>query len=343
MNSLVSVVIPCRNEETHIKKCLDSIVTNDYPKDQIEILVIDGMSDDRSREIVEGYIAKYPFIRLLENPRKIIPVAWNIGITHAKGDVILRLSAHGSCEKDYISKCLEYLTEYGADDVGGVWKTVPGDDTLLAKAIALALSHPFGVGNAHYRIGQSEEPRWVDTVPFGCCKREVFDKVGLFNEDLARSEDMDFSLRLKQAGGKILLVPELVSYYHARSNFKAFYKHSFLNGIWVTYPLKFGAKPFSWRHLVPLTFVLALIGSVVLSILFPTLWFLFPAVLGSYALLNFFFSFRIAVREKNVRYLFVMPIVFATLHVCYGWGSLVGLLRVINPKMHGQREVPVIR
>ena len=160
---LVSIIIPCRNEEKFISKCLDSIVAQDYPKDKLEVLVIDGMSKDRTRQIVNEYSKKHSFIKILENPKRITPCALNIGIKNAKGGTIMRMDAHTTYEKNYVSKCIKYLKEYNADNVGGIWKIVPRQDTLVGKAITFSLSHPFGIGNAYYRY-VSKDLRWVDTV-----------------------------------------------------------------------------------------------------------------------------------------------------------------------------------
>ena len=172
---MVTIIIPCRNEERYIGKCLESIINNDYPKDDLEVLVIDGVSDDRTRDIISKYTQQYSFISLFDNLKKIVPTALNIGIQNAKGDVVIRMDAHTTYEKDYVSKCVEYLQKRGVDNAGGVCVTLPGDDTVMAKSIALALSHPFGVGNSYFRIGL-KEPKYVDTVPFGSYKKEVFEK-----------------------------------------------------------------------------------------------------------------------------------------------------------------------
>lgn len=327
---MVSIVIPMRNEEKYIRKCLESLLENDYPLEKIEILVIDGMSEDATKKIVEGYVQQYPFIKLLNNRKKITPVALNIGIKHAKGEIIMRIDAHATYEKDYISKCVKYLNEYNADNMGGICKIVPRENTLIGKCIALASSHPFGGGNAYYRVG-SKEPRWVDTVPFGCYRKEVFEKIGLYNENLVRSQDMEFNLRLRRREGKILLHPEIVSYYYTRSNLKAVFKHRFADGVWAIYPLKFVSTPLSWRHYIPFIFVLSLIGSIILFPLFPIFLWLFLFIAGSYSLANFYFSCKITFCERNLRYLFIMPVIFATFHVGYGLGSIWGAMKLLLP------------
>jgi len=286
--------------------------------------VVDGMSEDGTREIVERYTdmslrarslachceqseaisardklrnlgiatslpALAMTLKLLNNPKKVTPCSLNIGIKNAKGEIILWMSAHSRYEKDYISKCVKYLKEYDADNVGGVMITLPRDNAFIGKAIATVLSHPFGVGNSVFRTG-AKEPKWVDTVFGGCYKKEVFDKIGLFNESLVRSQDMEFNLRLKKTGGKILLAPDIVSYYYPKSNLKDFFIHNFEDGSWVTYPLKFGIKAFSWRHLIPLFFILGLVGTGILGIFFSPLLWLFLFVLSSYLLVNLYHS-----------------------------------------------------
>ena len=331
MNNLpfVSIVIPCRNEEKYIGPCLDSIVANSYPTDKLEILVADGMSEDGTREILKHYAERYPFVKVLDNHKKIASTALNIAIKNAKGEIIVRMDAHNTYEQEYVSRCIESLLKYDADNVGGIWIIVPGSNSLISKAIALVLSNPFGAGDAHYKVGYSGEPIYVDTVPFGCYKKEVFEKIGLYNENLVRSQDMDFNIRLTKAGGKILLVPDIISYYHARYNLSDFYRHNFTDGVWAIYPLKFGSTLFHLRHLVPLAFVLSLIGSLLLSIFSSIFLWLFLFIMGLYLLVSIYFSLRLAIREKNFRCLFITPIVFATRHIAYGFGSLYGLLKVL--------------
>ena len=311
-SSFVSVIIPCRNEEKYIEECLDSVINQDYPKEKLEVLVVDGMSEDRTREVIEKYTKQYLFIKLLNNPKKITPVAFNIGVKNSNGDFIIIMGAHSVYERDYISKCVKYSNEYNADNVGGIWKIVPREKTLVAKSIAFASSSIFGAGDAYYRRGYDKGIKEVDTVFGGCYKREVFEKIGLFNENLKRSQDMEFNLRLKKAGGKILLVPDIVSYYYPKSNLKDFFFHNIEDGIWVIYPLKFVKMLFKLRHYIPLIFVLTL-----------------PLSIWLYILVSLFFSAQIAFREKDIRYFFVMPAVFATRHIGYGLGSVWGLIKLI--------------
>ena len=331
----VSVIIPCRNEEKFIEGCLNSIVGQDYPKENLEVLVIDGISEDKTQDVVKKFAEKYHFIKLLENHKKFTPFGLNIGVKNAKGEIIIRMDAHAGYEKNYISKCLKYLKEYDADNVGGVIKTKPADNTLISKSIANSLSSFFGAGSSYFRIGV-KEPKWVDTVFGGCYKRKVFEKIGYFNEKLIRSQDLEFNLRLKKAGGKILLVPEIVAYYYPSSNFRDFVRHNFSDGVWVTYPLKFGIRVFKSRHLISLIFTSGVILALIFSPFSFLARFLFVLIFGSYLILNLFFSLKIAWREKESKFLFILPVVFASRHIGYGLGSLRGFLKILDrASIHG--------
>ncbi|MEW6556116.1 MAG: glycosyltransferase [Elusimicrobiota bacterium] len=330
--SVVSVIIPCRNEEKFIGKCLDSIIVQDYPKDNLEVLVVDGLSDDETKKIVKNYSEKYSFIKLLENLKKITPCALNIGIKNAKGEIIIRMDAHAAYEKDYISKCIKYLHEYNADNVGGRMVTSPQNDTFIGRAIINVLTSRFGVGNSDFRTG-ANQPKETDTVFGGCYKREIFDKIGYFNENLSSSQDMEFNIRLKKSGGKIMLFPDIISYYYTRSDFKSFCKNNFRNGVWAIYPMKFTEHiPVRLRHFIPLVFVASLFGSLILSFFSTVFIYLFLIIILAYILANLYFSAKIAIQEKNFRYFLVLPIIFAALHIAYGFGSIVGLGKVLVSK-----------
>lgn len=329
---LVSVIVLCRNEKKFISSCLDSIIANNYPKNKLEVLVVDGMSEDGTREIVEKYEKEHSFIKMINNPMKNIPFASNEGIKNSNGDLVMRMSAHAMYEKDYIRKCVDASKKYNADNVVGIWKILPRGDGLIDKAIVLSLSSSFGAGNAKYKTGPFEEKKveYVDTGAYGCYKKSVFKKVGMFNENLTRSEDMEFNLRLKKAGGKTILVPDAIVYYYARTDFKSFTKYNFINGIWAILPFKYSTTmPVSFRHLVPFAFVSSLIISAGLIYFLPVVLWLFLFILGLYSLLNIYFSGKIAIHKNDLRYLFLMPLTYVSLHLGYGLGSVWGLLKVI--------------
>jgi glycosyltransferase involved in cell wall biosynthesis len=329
---LVSIVMPCLQELSHIGAALDTVVAQNYPNERLDVLVVDGMSEDGTREIIREFSIRYPFIRLLDNPRRNTPAALNIGIQASQGEVIVRMDAHTTYETDYVTESVRALSETGADVVGGVCNTVPERDSIFGWPIALALSHPFGVGNAYYKIGHTTEQTRVDSVPFGCYRKELFEQIGMFDENVPRNEDTDFYHRVKASGGQIVLVPSIVCYYRARSDFWAFARHILRNGFIVTYFLKSGKIQFFYRHLVPLAFVSTVLLSAGLTAFHTVFLWLLIAVLSTYSLTNFVVSLRVAIYKRNFRYLALLPIVFAVLHWNYGLGSLFGLMRALTSK-----------
>jgi cellulose synthase/poly-beta-1,6-N-acetylglucosamine synthase-like glycosyltransferase len=320
---LVSIVIPCRQEEKFIGKCLDSIIDNCYPQDELEVLVVDGMSDDGTREIVHEYSNKYTWIKLIDNPEKIIPAALNIGIRNALGDIIIRMDAHNIYGKDYIAKCVKYLNEYNVDNVGGVWHTLPGNNTAVAEAIALGLSNQFGVGNAYYRIGLKES-RLVDTVPFGCYRRKMFDVIGLYDETMIRNEDDELNTRLIKNGGKILLVPEIVSYYYARDTLKKLWEMCFQYGYFKPLVIRKVGSVFTWRQIMPALFMAGMLIFLLLSFISGPFRWSFMTIVALYLALNLFYSLKISL-AKGLKYFPILPLVFFALHTGYGTGYLKGI------------------
>jgi glycosyltransferase involved in cell wall biosynthesis len=315
----VTVIIPVRNEEEYIGGTLKSILNCDYPHSLLEILVVDGMSEDSTREIVEKFKGRYPFIKVLDNPAKIVPVAMNIGIKNATGEIIIRMDAHTEYERDYISKCVEYLEKTKADNVGGPLR--PRSKTFLQKAISLAVTSIFGVGNAKFHFDDKEG--YVDTVTYGAFRREVFERVGLFDEELVRNQDDELNYRIIKSGGRIYLTPEIKSYYYPRSSLRKLWKQYFEYGYWKVRVIEKHQLPASWRHLVPGTFVMSIFISLLLSL--SSVWGIYGLILilGSYSLLSLIFSIRIAIKN-GLRFLPVLPIVFATLHLSYGFGFIKG-------------------
>jgi len=325
---MVTVLVPCRNEKKFIGPCLDSILKNDYPENLFEIIVLDGKSQDGSKEVIEEFSRRFNQIRVFENEKQITPTALNLGISNARGEIIIWMSSHNRYDSKYISLSVKSLLESGADNVGGIMVTLPRVKTLMGRGIAACLSHSFGVGNSLFRV-HPDKPVWVDTVFGGCYRRGVFEKIGLFNEELVRGQDMEFNLRLKKAGGRTLLVPDILTYYYARSDMKSFLMHNWINGVWAVLPFAYSVvMPVSWRHLVPLAFVIGLFGSAILGIISTPFFWLCAVVITSYGLLNIAASFQIAKRERDLRFFFIMPLIFGALHFGYGLGSLWGVVRL---------------
>jgi glycosyltransferase involved in cell wall biosynthesis len=327
----LSIIIPTRNEELFIGNCLKSILLDEYNRDFMEILIIDGMSIDDTRKIVTSFISENPVIRIIDNPKKLYPCAVNIGVKESKGDVILILGAHATYEKSYISKCVKYLFELEADDVGGVLNTVGLNNSVMGRAITNVLSSSFGVGNSTFRTG-SDKITEVDTVFGGCYHRNVFERIGYFNENLVSSSDMDFNTRLKRSGGRIYLIPEIIATYYTRSTFSSFMKNNFRNGYWAIYPIRFlDYIPVSLRHFIPLFFLLGIIGGIALSFVSVIFLYILSGTLAVYFIASVFASLKFA-RKDEYSFL-LLPLLFPLLHLSYGLGSLIAFIKVVISKL----------
>ncbi|HZR26246.1 MAG TPA: glycosyltransferase family 2 protein [Vicinamibacterales bacterium] len=322
----VSIIVPCRNEAAFITDCLDSVLAMEYPHDRVEILIVDGMSDDGTRDIVAEYARRYEGVEMLDNPAKTTPAALNRGIRRATGELIVRLDAHSVYQRDYLTRSIDALRESGADCVGGVWVTAIRDDNWFASAVRLTLTHPFGVGNARYRLGASK-PCWVDAVPYGCFHRDVFEKNGLYNEALDRSQDLDMWSRIRENGGRILLDPRIESTYRARGRMMDVWRYNFGNGVWVTWPMRLVGTRFRVRHLVPLAFVSALLIGGLVGFVWATAWRLTAFVAAAYLGVAVSVSLVQAARDRDLPLVLTGPLAFAVLHVSYGLGSLWGLVK----------------
>ena len=341
---LVTSVIPCRNEVRYIGQCLESLIRCDYPKDRLEVLVCDGMSDDGTREIVAGYAARHSFIRLVDNPERITPCAMNAGIRESRGDVIMPMGAHAVYSPTYISQLVAALDETGADNVGGVLVTLPANGRPVARALAIGLSHPFGVGNSYFRIGAAER-RLVDTVPFGCYRRAVFDRIGVFDPELIRNQDDELNARLLKRGGRIMLIPEVVSYYYARASLgqvaRMFYQYGYFKPLaaW-----KVG-QIMTVRQLVPALFVAALAVTAPLAPWFEPARLALAVIAGAYGAAALASAVR-SVRKHGVPSAVALLAVFPVLHLSYGLGSIVGVVeRLVGRRRPAQRvaSVPLSR
>jgi glycosyltransferase involved in cell wall biosynthesis len=320
----VSVIIPCRNEGAFLGRCLDSVLGNDYPKDKLEILVVDGMSEDRSAELVRNLAKDHPSVHLLENAQRITPVAFNMGIRKARGQVILIASAHSSLQPHHIRISLELLSGLHADVVGGPVRTIPASHKLADRAIAHVLSHRFGVGNSRFRTDfEYEGP--VDTVPFGAYRRDVFERFGMFDETLARNQDNEFHSRILLNGGSIVSSPRLTALYYGDSGVRRFCRHAWRAGFWNACTLFSHPGSLRIRHFVPPVFALLVITGGVLSLLGKLGTCLLAAIGLSYLAGAVAATLQIVFRQKHISML-VLPVFFATYHLSYGVGTLVGFL-----------------
>jgi len=306
-------------------RCLQAVITQDYPRELMEILVVDGMSEDDTREIIQQFIDQSrgikpgkepckPAIRLIDNPSRIVPAALNLGLCEAKGEVIFRVDGHCEIPPDYVRRCLETLEKTGADNVGGRLLNI-GKGTM-GQAISSAVSSPFGVGGARFRY--SDKPGWVDTVFPGVFRREIFNRIGLFDEELVRNQDDEFNFRLKQAGGKIWLDPSIRVAYYNRSTLKGLWRQYFQYGYYKLRVLKKRGRLPAF-HFVPAGFILALVLATSLSLATGSrLWIM--AALGPYLIANIGASLWAA--RSNWKTLPLLPVAFSVIHFSYGLGFL---------------------
>jgi cellulose synthase/poly-beta-1,6-N-acetylglucosamine synthase-like glycosyltransferase len=300
-----------------------------YDQNRYEILVVDGMSNDRTREIVSEFAAANPTIpvRVVDNPRRDIPAALNLGIQHATGDVIVRMDAHSLPSENYVRHCVQLLNDSNVAVVGMPWRIQPGADSSVAQAIALAVSHPFGIGDAKYRLASTNGTKPVDTVPFGVFRKSLWEKLGGFNEELLANEDYDFNYRARLAGGKVMLDGSGHCDYFARPTLKALASQYFRYGKWKAQMVKLHPRSIKLRHLVAPAFVLALVLTALLSPWWTPAAWAFLAVVLAYAVLAFMCAVVLARRGRNYKLVFVTPLVFLVLHVSWGTSFLLGLIR----------------
>ena len=332
---MISVICPIYNEERYIGKCIESIMRQDYPKEDMEVLFVDGMSTDRTRAIIAGYLPQCPYVRILDNPKRIVPYAMNKGIEEARGEVIIRIDAHTYYERNYFSALVRRLYELGADDVGAVCKTDVLNKTPKTLAIKEVLSNKFGVGNSVFRTGVDKVME-VDTVPFGCWRREVFEKYGMYDTRLVRNQDIELSKRILRGGGKIFIVPDTFCTYLARETFKGLARNNFQNGKWNILTVYFTRQfdSLSLRHFVPMIFVLSLVLPVLGGVFYAPLAWLAVLSLGMYLLALSVVSCQLAAKKSlNVFYLLCS---FFVLHFSYGCGSIAGLWKVFCLKVNGK-------
>ncbi len=318
----VSIIIPMRNEADYIGRCLDSVLANDFPELEYEILVADGESEDRSREIVLEKAAEHPGIRLLHNPGRFVPSGMNICLRKARGRYIIRMDAHSEYPADYIRNCVAEIKRTGAGNVGGRWITRPGSETWMAKAIALFSQSRIGVGNAYYRLGDGG--RYVDTVPFGAFPREVFERVGLYHEDLIRNQDFELNARIRRAGYRIYLSDKISNVYYNSPSFRKFMRQAWLNGTWLPRMWMISPSSFCWRHAAPLALAAGLLMSIGVGALFcPALW---AGLAGVAIYVGAVLGLALSIGARNgwkcTPYVFlIMP----SYHFLYGLGTMVGL------------------
>lgn len=359
----VSIIVPCRNEERYIRSCVESARGQQTPFGGVEIIVVDGESDDMTRQILEEIAVEDARVRIVDNPKRIVSTGLNEGIRSARGEIIVRMDAHTEYAEDYVVRCVAALEESGADNVGGPARTRAV--TITERAIAAAYHSPFGVGGALFHKIDYEGR--VDTVTYGCWRKGSFDRYGLFDEELVRNQDDEHNLRIVRAGGIVWQTPAIRSWYRPRGSLNALFRQYSQYGYWKVRVIQKHRSPASWRHLVPGCFVSGLLLGPVLS---AGLWLgmgggkgLLGALWGkelangawAWVLLGWLVgvvSYLVALgvatchtaRRAGWDLLALLPAVFACYHLGYGWGFLRGVWDfVIRGKRAGEKFARLTR
>jgi len=320
----VSIVMPIRNESACILAALESLAAQDYPPNQMEILIADGLSTDGTRTLVSDFRTAHPSlsIQLMDNPQRIVPAGLNLAIRASRGELIMRADGHTIFPENYIRLCVMTSKSMRCENVGGRMLAV--GETSFGEAASVAASSPFGVGGALFHYGS--RAAWADSVYLGCWPSEIFRSSGLFDEELVRDQDDEFNYRLRSHGGRIWFNPEIHSRYIARSTPGSLFRQYFQYGFWKVRVLQKHPKQMSPRQFVPPLFVLTLLCSVVLALLVPWGWYILAGVAGIYLIANLAAAIKNG-RGHKPEVVLLLPLAYAIIHLSYGLGFLVGLFR----------------
>lgn len=319
----ISIVIPCRNEEKYIGACIESIASAALDENTIEVFVVDGMSDDGTRQVLNELSKKYLWLKLIDNPQRTTPIALNLGIKNTTGELVMILGAHSLLEKNFFQEvlpCFAFDKQTGC--VGGLLKNISEDK--ITESIALAMSSSFGMGNAYFRTGAKDG--FVDTVAFGVYKKEVFEKVGLFNEELTRNQDDEFNYRVTKAGYKIYLTAKTSITYYVRSSYKKLFRQFYQYGFWKVYVNQKHKSITTARQLVPFLFVGFLVFGLLTTVLFQKELVMYCATLSIYFLMAIYFALKVT---DTFRSFSEVIFCFLIVHLSYGVGYWFGLIRFV--------------
>lgn len=327
----VTIILPVRNESAFIDQVLLALLDQDYPVDNMEVLVVNGNSKDDTRRTVLDFASLHPQLRIqiFDNPQKIVPISLNMALREARGEVIIRVDGHCIIAPDYVCKCVEHLQKDGVDGVGGPMKSF--GKTRMANAISIGMSSPFGVGNSAFRT-TSGRTMLVDTVPFPAYTRQIIRNAGHYDEELVRNQDDEYNYRIRELGGKILLAADVRSTYFSRTSLKGLWRQYLQYGYWKVRVMQKHPFQMSLRQFIPPVFVLALLFSVLLFLLtFAGLTSSIPRPLpliipSFYLIANLGTSLLTAWRRGWDSLLF-LPLIFGILHLSYGFGFLAGLVK----------------
>jgi len=319
---LISVIIPCYNEQATIRKLLDSLRSQTYPLSRMEVVISDGFSTDRTREVIADFQKEHTdlSVRVVENKAKTIPSGVNQAIRESRGEIIIRLDAHSMPIPEYVERCVEAHQTGKGDNVGGVWDIQPGADTWIAESISYAAAHPLGVGDAMYRL--NAKPGAVDTVPFGSFRRSLIQKIGAFDETLLANEDYEFNTRVREAAGVVWLDPAIRSVYFSRSTLKRLSEQYWRYGFWKLKMLRRYPHTLRWRQALPPVFVFILFALIVLSLGLPIARPVLALQLFAYFFILGLAGLQLAIKTRKGFLIWGLPLAIAAMHISWGAGFL---------------------
>ena len=324
---LVTIIIPCYNEQDTIGLLLEAIYAQSYPLSDMEVVIADGLSTDQTRQQIQNFQREHPdlVVRVVDNVRRTIPSGLNAAIRAAQGQVIIRLDAHSIPYPDYVARCEAALRAGYGENVGGVLEILPGSQGLLAKSIAAAAALPLGAGDARYRIGGKAQV--VDTVPFGAFHRSLVERVGYFDETLLTNEDYEFNVRIRRSGGKVWMDPTIRTQYFARSTLGALWRQYWRYGFWKAQMLRRYPLTLRWRQAIPPLFVLSLALFVVAAIWLPVFRWLLVLEILIYTLVVLAAGLQSATKDRYWPHLVGVPLALLGMHSAWGGGMLYGGFR----------------
>ena len=327
---MITVAITSYNEENYIERAVRSALAFKVPEGQeVEFFVVDGMSEDRTRSIVQGIQKDYPELHLIDNPRRYQVFGINLAIEKAGGKYLAWLGAHAEYPENYLDELYQTSLRSDAENVGGILDTLPGSSSYSGHLVQAISTHKFGVGGSGFRVGQREE-KYTDTVPFGFYKTEVFGQIGKFDERLVRCQDYELNKRIIKHGGKILMNPNVkVVYYNQPSLGKFLRKQILIQGPYNPYAWYVAPHSFNFRHAISAVFTAALLVGIPLAVFFNWARLLLFSVMAIYFLLAIFSSLQQAVRYKKPADVLTLPFSFLAFHLSHGLGVLAGMLRLL--------------
>lgn len=324
----VSFVVIALNAAGTLDALFDCLRKQTYPHNRIEVILVDGISNDQTKEKMIAFRdSDQDFMRVIvfDNPKKTLPCGWNVALDNVQGDAVLRVDAHTVFSDNFIELNVRDL-KMGENICGGKVVSIPADKTKWSITLNEAENSMFGGSFAAFR--HAETPQYVSTAAFAIYRKEVFDKVGKYNEQLTRTEDNEMHYRMKQSGYKFYYDPEIVSYRETRSSFAKLLKQKYLNGYWIGRTMGVEPRCFSLYHFVPCAFVIVIIATALLAVMgikWPAiaLWCAYGV-----AALVMTVAAIVGSKDRNIDYI-CLPFMFLSLHTCYGAGTLHGALSII--------------